>query len=84
MIARIWHGWTAPEDADAYEQLLKTRVLPGIHRVKGYGGAWLLRRPSGGETEFITITLWESMEAIRESPARKAPTPWSRPKPRSC
>ncbi len=66
MIARIWHGWTAPENADAYEQLLKTRILPGIHRVKGYGGAYLLRRPAAAETEFITITLWESMDAVRE------------------
>ena len=65
MIARIWHGWTSPENADAYEQLLKTTILPGIHRVKGYAGAHLLRRAGDGETEFITITMWESMEAIR-------------------
>lgn len=66
MIARIWHGWTHHENADAYEQLLKTNILPGIHRVKGYGGAYLLRRSGAAETEFITITLWESMEAVRE------------------
>jgi heme-degrading monooxygenase HmoA len=66
MIARIWHGWTSNENADAYETLLKTRILPGIHRIKGYGGAHLLRRSGEVETEFITITLWESMEAIRK------------------
>jgi heme-degrading monooxygenase HmoA len=66
MIARIWHGWTSHQNADAYEQLLKTKILPGIHRVQGYGGAYLLRRPGEAETEFITITMWESMEAIRE------------------
>lgn len=66
MIARIWHGWTSNRNADAYGELLKTKILPGIHRVEGYKGAYLLRRPCAAETEFITITLWESMEAVRE------------------
>src|SRR5437762_2461402 len=44
MIARIWHGWTSPGNADAYQQLLQTKILPGIHRVAGYKGAHLLRR----------------------------------------
>ena len=65
MIARIWHGYTSPENADAYDQLLRTTILPGIHRVAGYRGAYLLRRDAGAEVEFITVTLWESMEAIR-------------------
>jgi len=66
VIARIWHGWTEPGNADAYHQLLETKILPGIHRVKGYRGAHLLRRESGSEVEFITITYWENMEAVRE------------------
>lgn len=66
MIARIWHGYTTPANADEYQQLLRTTILPGIHRVAGYRGGYLLRRPSGGEVEFITITLWESLEAIRQ------------------
>ncbi len=65
MIGRLWHGWTKPENADAYERLLRATVLPGIHRVMGYKGAYLLRRPAGNEVEFVTITLWESMEAVR-------------------
>lgn len=66
MIARLWHGYTAPENAGAYEQLLKTKILPGIHRVKGYQGSYLLRRDLGSEVEFLTVTLWESLEVIRE------------------
>jgi antibiotic biosynthesis monooxygenase len=65
MIGRLWHGWTKPENADAYERLLRSTILPGIHRVAGYKGTYLLRRPVGEEVEFITLTLWESMEAIR-------------------
>jgi heme-degrading monooxygenase HmoA len=65
-IMRIWHGWTSPENAAAYEQLLKSEILPGIHRIDGYAGAYLLRRDDGesGEVEFITITVWDSWDAI--------------------
>jgi len=65
MIARVWHGYTKPEHADAYESMLKPELLPGISKVKGYKGSYLLRRNLGAEVEFITIMLWESIEAIR-------------------
>ncbi len=65
MIARLWHGWTSRENADAYEALLRREVLPGIHRIEGYKGAYLLRRETRDEVEFVTLTLWESMDAVR-------------------
>lgn len=64
MIARLWHGWTRPENADKYHNLLQSRILPEIHRINGYKGAWLMRRESGPEVEFITLTFWESWDAI--------------------
>ena len=30
MICRIWHGWTKPENADAYERLLREEIFAGI------------------------------------------------------
>ena len=66
MIMRVWHGYTSPENADAYEELLKREVLPGIHRVKGYCGAFLLRKKKAGEVEFITLTTWDSWAALEE------------------
>jgi heme-degrading monooxygenase HmoA len=65
MIARIWHGHTKPEDADAYEAMLKPELLPGIGKAKGYLGSYLLRRPVGNEVEFFTIIIWDSIDAIR-------------------
>jgi heme-degrading monooxygenase HmoA len=66
MISRIWHGWTRPGvDADTYERMLRAEVLPGIGRIKGYLGAYLLRRDAGDEVEFITITQFENMDAVR-------------------
>ena len=66
MIMRVWRGYTSHENADAYERLLRTEILPGIHRVRGYGGAWLLRRNKAEAVEFMTITAWDSWEAIDE------------------
>lgn len=65
MIARMWHGYTKPEHADAYEAMLKPEVLPGISKAKGYNGSYLLRRDLGAEVEFITILLWDSIDALR-------------------
>ena len=65
MIARIWHGYTRPEDADAYEAKLKPEMLPGIGKVPGYRGGYVLRRSLENEIEFITIMIWESLDAIK-------------------
>jgi heme-degrading monooxygenase HmoA len=65
MISRIWHGWTTADTADAYESMLRADILPGIHRVRGYQGAYLLRRPAGAEVEFVTITMFDDMSAVR-------------------
>jgi antibiotic biosynthesis monooxygenase (ABM) superfamily enzyme len=66
MITRVWHGYTKPQDADSYHQLLLTTILPGIHRIAGYKGSNVLRRNCGDEVEFIALTFWESLDAIRE------------------
>ncbi len=65
MIARIWHGFTKPEDANAYESTLKPELLPGLSQVEGFRGSYLLRKESDDEVEFITIILWDSTDAIR-------------------
>lgn len=65
MVLRVWRGYTAPQDADTYEVMLGETILPGIHRVEGYRGAYLARRDGDHEVEFLTITLWESMDAVR-------------------
>lgn len=68
VIARVWHGWTTPENADAYERLLKDEIFPGIAEkgVEGYEGIRLLRRPGDDEVEFVTIMWFDSWDAVRE------------------
>lgn len=67
MISRIWHGWTTPENADAYESLLKGEIFQGIQsrEIMGYRGINLLRRDHGGEVEFVTIMWFDSIDAVR-------------------
>ena len=68
MISRIWHGWTTPDNADVYENLLKTEIFPTIAAkgVTGYRGIQLLRRELPGEVEFITIMYFDSLEAVKQ------------------
>jgi hypothetical protein len=67
MICRIWHGWTTPANADAYEGLLKSEIFEGIEsrRISGYRGIQLLRRDAGEEVEFVTIMWFDSLDAVR-------------------
>lgn len=65
MIARIWHGYTKPENADGYEAILKPELLPGMNKIPGYKGGIVLRRAHGDEIEFITIMVWDSIEALK-------------------
>lgn len=81
MISRVWHGWTTRANADAYQKLLREEILPGIHRVRGFKGAQVLRRektpllakparsgaPDGPEEiEFVVLTQFESIDDVKE------------------
>ena len=65
MIARIWHGSTTRENADAYESHLMPELLPGLSEKKGFQRSYLLRRTVGEEVEFITIILFDSLDDVR-------------------
>jgi hypothetical protein len=64
MIARHWRGWTKLENADAYEDLLKREVLPGLKKIDGYRGGYVFRRPSDREVEFVVVNFFDSIVAV--------------------
>lgn len=68
MIARIWHGYTDPQNADAYEILLRTEIFEWISdkNITGYKGIQLLKRQLNDETEFITIMWFDNLQSIVE------------------
>lgn len=65
-IRRIWHGWTDPDQADAYQALLHNDVFPGIEamEIPGFRGVELLRRDLGDEVEFLTIMTFDTLEDV--------------------
>jgi heme-degrading monooxygenase HmoA len=67
MIGRIWHGWTTPANADAYETLLKEEIFTGIEgrNISGYHGIQLFRRNVETEVEFVTIMWFDSLDDVR-------------------
>ena len=65
MIARHWRGWTKTSDAGEYEELLKAKVLPGLKSIAGYKGGYVLRNDGPGESEFVVINFFESLDAVR-------------------
>jgi len=67
MIARVWHGYTTTNNADAYERLLQTKILPSIEREHRHKVQLLVRAlPDRGEVEFITTCYFDDLEQIKQ------------------
>ena len=66
-ICRLWRGWTTPDNADAYERVVRSEVIPGIEerRIPGFRHIDLMRRDLGDEVEFQTLMWFDSLDAIR-------------------
>ncbi len=61
-IARIWWGRTRRERADEYEAYnYEVGIKPLIEKALG---VQTFREDREGETEFVTISYWESVEAM--------------------
>ena len=65
MIARMWRGVVRREDADEYTAYIRDTGIAEYKQTPGNRGAWMLRRDEGDRTEFVTYSLWESLDAIR-------------------
>ena len=69
MIARTWRGVTRATDSDRYAKYIEATGLRSYAETPGNLGAYLLRRavPDGDEpaTEFLVVSFWESMEAVK-------------------
>ncbi len=65
-IKRVWHGWTTPQNAPVYENLLHNEVFPGIEakHIPGYRSIELWRRDLADEVEFSTIMTFDSLQNV--------------------
>jgi len=67
VICRLWRGWATPDNADAYERIVRGAVIPGIEAraIPGFRHIDLMRRELGDEVEFQTLMWFDDLEAIR-------------------
>ena len=65
MIARIWKGAVARGDGDEYARYIEETGFAAYGATPGNRGAWMLRRDKGELTEFVTFSLWESLDAVK-------------------
>jgi heme-degrading monooxygenase HmoA len=65
MISRHWRGLAKHGHADAYVEHLQTETFPAIRALAGFEGASILRRDVADGVEFLVITRWKSLNAIR-------------------
>ena len=75
MITRMWRGWTATDDADAYERVLLGELFPSMRSIPGFRGAEVLRRAENTEVAFVTLTRFDSLDAIRAFAGEHYETP---------
>ncbi len=65
MIARTWRGTVRAADADAYVRYIADTGLPASLATPVNRGFWLLHRLDGERAEVLTVSLWESLEAVK-------------------
>lgn len=65
MIVRAWRGRAALTKPQAYPDHFNRNVLPELRGIAGFKGASLLREDRADHIEFLVLTRWESLDAIR-------------------
>lgn len=66
MVGRIWRAWATADNADAYEHLLRSKILPELD-AEGCHGAYVLRREHRDEVEFVVLHFFDSIDAVGKS-----------------
>jgi heme-degrading monooxygenase HmoA len=75
VITRLWRGWTSRANADAYEQFLLSELFPSMRGIPGFLNADVLRCDDRSEVAFVTLTRFDSLDAIRAFAGENYETP---------
>ena len=65
MITRVWRGWAATARAAHYQRHFETEVLEHLGQLPGFVSGHLWRRQDGDEVEFVAVTTFASLDAVR-------------------
>jgi len=71
MIERHWKGIVKINQSNNYIQHLLTKTFPKTSQINGFVKATILKRPVDEGVEFLIITVWESIEAIKQFAGEK-------------
>jgi heme-degrading monooxygenase HmoA len=66
VIARTWRGRSTAASSQRYVEHLEQTVFPQLEQLEGHRRAYLLQRTVGDEVEFLVVTLWDSLDVIRQ------------------
>lgn len=66
MISRHWKGIAKPEETDNYIRHLRRDTFPQLRSIEGFIDATILKRPTDDGIEFLIVTVWESLDAIKQ------------------
>jgi heme-degrading monooxygenase HmoA len=64
MIARTWRGAVRADDAEAYAEYICMTGIAAYAATPGNRGAYLLYRIDGERAEVLTVSFWESLDAV--------------------
>jgi len=64
MIARVWRGATRLEDAVEYVRYIEGTGIAEYRATPGNRGAWIMWRPARELAEIMTLSFWDSREAV--------------------
>ncbi len=65
MIARLWRGAVRRDDGDAYAEYIERTGVAGYRSTPGNRGVTMLRRDVDDRCEFLVLSLWDSIDAIK-------------------
>jgi heme-degrading monooxygenase HmoA len=77
-ISRHWRGLAKAGEAANYIRHLEDETFPQLARLAGFRSATILQRPVASGVEFLIVTTWESIDAIRQfagEPVEQAAVP---------
>jgi heme-degrading monooxygenase HmoA len=66
-ICPVWRGWTTRENAEEYEPVVRSQVIPGIEarRIPGFRSIDLVRRERDHDVEFMTLMWLDSLDSVK-------------------
>lgn len=65
MLARIWRGVTPKAKAAEYVKYIEKTGVTEYRATPGNRAVLILTRDQNEQTEFLVLTLWDSLESIR-------------------